>query len=110
MCWQAAQNCVIILTEADVMKEFAALVGKSLRRMNKISKCYIKTGTLVVITAASLALTCQLLLGRVGNYDELLFLRGEFYCLFKNMLAAVYVPGLTVEIIYRSLIFDGYIN
>ncbi len=72
---------------------------KSLKQMNKISKAYIKYGNILVFSAFSAFLFCCLGLGRFGNYDNLLFLRGEFFTLFRDMIAAVYAPAFIIEIL-----------
>lgn len=92
------------------MKEKIKLVKQSFSGMNRISLLYIKIGSVAVVTALLLTVFCQLCLGRFGNYDEVLFLRNELFCLFKDMSGAVYIPALLVEIAYRVLKFDGYIN
>lgn len=92
------------------MKEKIKLVKCCFSQMNRISALYVKIGSVAVVTALLLTVFCSLCLGRFGNYDELLFLRNELFCLFKEMSAAVYIPALLVEIAYRALKFDGYIN
>lgn len=77
------------------MKEFL----KHLRNINKLSKYYIKAGSIAVFTIFVLIAFCSICMGRIGNYDNLLFLRNELMLLFKEMLGAIYVPALIVEII-----------
>ena len=100
---------VIIYSEDGFMRQKITLLKNGIAQMNKISRTYIKYGNLLVLTAFLLTAVCQAFLGRAGNYDELLYLRGEFYTLFRDSFAAIYVPALLTEIVRRMLIIDGYI-
>lgn len=73
---------------------------KGIRRdMNKISKYYIKYGNIIVLTAYAAALFCTAFMGRIGDFDRLLYLRGELLILGKEMVGAVYVPAMLLEIL-----------
>ncbi len=69
------------------------------RDMNKISKYYIKYGNIIVFTAYVLALFCTVSMGRMGDFDRLLYLRGELLMLGKEMAGAVYIPAIMLEIL-----------
>ncbi|MBE6828454.1 MAG: hypothetical protein E7514_07615 [Ruminococcaceae bacterium] len=80
------------------MKGFLVLIIQCVRGMNKISRYYIRFGGMVVWLSLVAALFCHFSLGRLGNFDTMLYYRREFFILFRDMAGAVYVPGLLVEI------------
>ncbi len=77
------------------MKEFLQCI----KNINKISRIYIKIGNVIVFTLFILAVFCSLSMGRFGNYDYFLCLKGDLLFCFKEMLGAVYVPALFLEIL-----------
>ena len=77
------------------MKEFLQCV----KNINKISKAYIKIGNVIVFTIIILVLFCSVSMGRFGNYDYFFYLKNDLLLCFKEMLGAVYVPALFLEIL-----------
>lgn len=71
---------------------------KCVKNLNRISRIYIKIGNVIVFTVFVLAAFCSFSMGRIGNYDYLLFLKAELLVLGKEMIGAIYVPALLVEI------------
>lgn len=71
---------------------------KCVKNINKISRAYIKIGNVIVFTVFFLAAFCSMSMGRIGNYDYLFFLKAELLVLGKEMVGAIYVPALLVEI------------
>lgn len=69
------------------------------KNINKISKAYIKIGNVIVFTLLILVFFCTFSMGRIGNYDYLLVMKNELLLCLKEMLGAVYVPALLVEIV-----------
>ena len=74
------------------MKEFV----QCFKNINKISKVYIKIGNVIVFTLLVLLLFCSFSMGR---YDYFLYLKNDLLFCFKEMLGAVYVPALFIEIL-----------
>lgn len=74
-------------------------IKKSIRQMNRISRVYIKYGNALVFSALCAFLFCCMIMGKIGNYDNLLYLRGELFILLRDMICAVYVPSILIEII-----------
>lgn len=68
------------------------------KNINKISKAYIKIGNVIVFTLFILVFFCTVSMGRIGNYDYLLVMKNDLLLCLKEMLGAVYVPALLVEI------------
>ena len=79
----------------------------AIKQMNKISKTYIRLLNPLVFSSFILALFCRLSAGLIGVYDNMLILSGELFELFKNMLAAVYVPALMIELVRILAQRDG---
>ena len=71
----------------------------SIKQMNKISRTYIKYGNIIVCAAACAFLFCCTIMGKFGNYDNLLYLRGELLILLRDMISAIYVPAIIIEIL-----------
>ena len=88
----------------EYIKNFIA----AFRQMNRLSKAYIRWGSPLVFTSAVLALFCRLSAGFIGVFDNMLFLSGELFELFKNMIAAVYVPAFVIELVVLMAKRDGF--
>lgn len=88
------------------MQAIFAKIKNNLPKMNIISRRYIKHGTAVVIILYFLAAVCGFLMGRVGNYDYLLFVRNNLLSAGGEMISAVYVPALLVEIARLAYCFQ----
>lgn len=69
--------------------------------MNKISAFYIKYGNMILYTVIIMLVTVSLCLGRVGNYDYLMWYRAELQTLLGNMFTVTYVPALLIELVSK---------
>lgn len=74
-------------------------IKSAIKQMNRISKTYIRCLNPLVFLSLALALFCRVSAGFIGVYDNMLILSGELFELFKNLLAAVYVPALMIELV-----------
>lgn len=81
------------------MQGLLSKISKLYFSMNKLSKYYIKFGSIIVFSLYLSALFCFIFAGKIGNYDYLMFTCNELLVCGKEMIGAVYVPALLVEII-----------
>lgn len=87
------------------MRQKVKVLISVIRGMNPVSRAYIRWGSPIVFTSLVLAVFCRAAAGKIGVYDNMLCLSGELFELFKNMLAAVYVPALIIELL--KLAYDS---
>ena len=74
-------------------------IKSAIKQMNRISKTYMRLLNPLVFSSLALAVFCRASAGFIGVYDNMLILSGELFELFKNSLAAVYVPALMIELV-----------
>ncbi len=80
------------------MSDMLLQLGKCVRQMNKLSRIYIKYGSMLVFALYFSAFFCTLIMGKIGNYDSVLFFRDELLVCAKETVSAVYVPAILLEI------------
>ncbi len=69
------------------------------KQMNKISRIYIFWCSPFVFTSAVLGFFCAVFAGVIGIYDNMMILSAELFALFKELVGAVYIPALIIEIV-----------
>lgn len=77
-------------------------IRKIYSEMNKISFYYIKYGNILVFTVAVLVIFCLVSAGRFGNYDYLFYMKNELLICLRELMGAIYVPALFIEIIHLA--------
>lgn len=67
--------------------------------MNRLSRFSIKYGGAVVFSLYASAAFCSVIMGKIGNFDTLLILKNELLKCAGEMLSAVFVPSIILEIL-----------
>ncbi len=67
--------------------------------MNRLSKLSIKYGGAVVFSLYASAAFCSVIMGKIGNFDTLLILKSELLICAGEMLSAVFIPSIFLEIL-----------
>lgn len=67
--------------------------------MNRLSKLSIKYGGAVVFSLYASAAFCSVIMGKIGNFDTLLILKSELLICADEMLSAVFIPSIFLEIL-----------
>ena len=80
------------------MADLLSQLGECLKGMNKFSRIYIKYGSMIVFALYFSALFCTFIMGRLGNYDSVLFFRDELLVCAKETVSVIYVPAILIEI------------
>lgn len=83
----------------DKMAEIIASVCECVKGMNRLSKLSIKYGGAVVLSLYASAAFCSVIMGKIGNFDTLLILKNELLSCAGEMLSAVFVPSIFLEIL-----------
>lgn len=81
------------------MAEITAAVCECIRGMNRLSRLSIKYGGAVVLSLYVSAAFCSVIMGKIGNFDTLLILKNELLSCAGEMLSAVFVPSIFLEIL-----------
>lgn len=81
------------------MRNILTSLKKCTLSMNRLSKIYIKYGSIAVISLYSAAVFCSLIMGHFGNYDNIMILRDELLVCASSTVSAVYVPAFLIEIV-----------
>lgn len=80
------------------MSDILLQLGKCVRQMNKLSRIYIKYGSMLVFALYFSALFCTLIMGKIGSFDSILYFRNELLVCARDTVTAVYVPAILIEI------------
>ncbi len=80
------------------MSDILLQLGKCVRQMNKLSRIYIKYGSMLVFALYFSALFCTLIMGKIGSFDSILYFRNELLVCAGDTVTAVYVPAILIEI------------
>lgn len=83
----------------DKMAGIIASVCECVKGMNRLSKLSIKYGGAVVLSLYASAAFCSVIMGKIGNFDTLLILKNELLSCAGEMLSAVFVPSIFLEIL-----------
>lgn len=83
----------------DKMAGIIASVCECVKGMNRLSKLSIKYGGAVVLSLYTSAAFCSAIMGKIGNFDTLLILKNELLSCAGEMLSAVFVPSIFLEIL-----------
>lgn len=81
------------------MSEITAAVCECIRGMNRLSRLSIKYGGAVVLSLYVSAAFCSVIMGKIGNFDTLLILKSELLICAGEMLSAVFIPSIFLEIL-----------
>lgn len=83
----------------DKVAGIIASVCECIKGMNRLSKLSIKYGGAVVFSLYASAAFCSVIMGKIGNFDTLLILKNELLSCAGEMLSAVFVPSIFLEIL-----------
>ena len=81
------------------MSEIIMSVCECIRGMNRLSRLSIKYGGAIVLSLYVSAAFCSAIMGKIGNFDTLLILKSELLKCAGEMLSAVFVPSIFLEIL-----------
>lgn len=81
------------------MAGIIASVCECIKGMNRLSKLSIKYGGAVVLSLYASSAFCSVIMGKIGNFDTLLILKNELLSCAGEMLSAVFVPSIFLEIL-----------
>lgn len=81
------------------MSEIITSVCECVKGMNRLSRLSIKYGGAVVLSLYVSAAFCSVIMGKLGNFDTLLILKNELLSCAGEMLSAVFVPSIFLEIL-----------
>ena len=81
------------------MSEIITSVCECVKGMNKLSKLSVKYGGAVVLSLYVSAAFCSVIMGNLGKFDTLLIVKNELLSCAGEMLSAVFVPSIFLEIL-----------
>lgn len=81
------------------MSKIVASAYECVKGMNRLSRFSIKYGGAVVLSLYASAAFCSVIMGKIGNFDTLLILKNELLSCAGEMLSAVFVPSIILEIL-----------